>query len=85
MRSLGQLQPGPKGRGLRACPDDLCGEVADKFREVFRVRGFLADFSRIFPQRLPRIPQSIERVYIYAIGFFYTLSLNLSVKNARLM
>ena len=79
---LGQLQPGLKGRCLRACLDDLCGEIADKFRDVFRVCGFLPDFARTFPRRLPRIPQSIERVYIYAIGLFYTLSFDLSFKNA---
>ncbi len=82
MGPLGKLQPSPKVCGLGAPLHHLGGEVADEFCEVFRVRGLLADFTRTFPRRLPRVTQSLKRVYIHAIGFLYAFSFDFSLKDA---
>jgi hypothetical protein len=62
--------------------DHLGGEVADEFREVFRVRGLLAGFVRTLPRSLPRIAQRVERVYIHAVGFLYASSFDSSLKES---
>src|SRR5215217_1972186 len=82
LRSFGQLQLRPQVCSLRARLDYLGGEVADEFREVFRIRGLLAGFVRMLPRRLPRVAQGVERVYIYTVGFLYTLSLYSSHKES---